>query len=218
MIRAVALSADPPVSPELTAVEVGPLSVWTRQVEGPTAQAALVDADLLAAELRAGASPLPVHSSVRYQDASALVADVESRLDELVLALQLVHDHVEIAVRVCRTGPEEPPATTGTEHLQRLAASRRRRGEIARRLAASLGPLVRAVQPLDRPGTESWRGAALVRRSGLPDVPACMASFERGLGSGAKVSCTGPWPAWSFGPDGGAERLMPRPAAARAAW
>ena len=217
MIRAVAVAARPPTVPDLTAIAVGPLSVWFRTVQAAeqAGEALVADADLLAAQLAAGASPLPLHASARYDDTAALAADVTARSAELLDAVTLVQGQVEVAVRVTRAGDDDDSsARTGTEHMRRLVEKHRRDADLRQRLADTLGDLARAVRHLPSRDAQTWRGAALVRRDALGSVPGRVAKLEHDLGPGVRVSCTGPWPAYSFGPGSTAGRLEPVSSAA----
>ena len=210
MIRAVAVAAHPPTSPALSAIPVGGLSVWFRVVDAtdPPSEALLADADLLAAQLDAGASPLPLHASACYVDTDPLVADVTARSAELVDAVALVQGQVEVALRVTWVGDEiDPCARTGADHLRRLVERQRRDADLRQHVEKALGDLARAVRQLPSRDGRTWRGAALVRRGALGSVPSRVAELERGLGPGARVSCTGPWPAYSFGPERAGDRL-----------
>lgn len=203
MIRAVAVAAREPFLSSLTGLAVGSLRVWVRPIgaQEAGAAAAVQDATLLSQALAAGASPLPVRGAAAYPDEAAVVADVEPMLPALVDAVSLVEGCVEVAVRIATGALPAGPALTGTDHLRQLLEERHRDEALYRSVAESFGAAARAVRQVGGSRAGEWRGAALVPREQLATVPERMAELDRRLGADAALSCSGPFPAYSFGPD-----------------
>jgi len=171
------------------------------------AEEALTAADLWAHELvvetLAGTGPvLPARFGSRLPDDAAVVAFVAARVEALRAALSRVRGHAELAVRARRTGRRgsavEPGHGPGTAYLATLSA---RAGWIASLREAVHRPLMALAVDgrWDAARSATWQatGAYLVDAGAVPRFAAAVAGLAGRL-EGTALTCTGPWPPYSF--------------------
>lgn len=147
---------------------------------------------------------LPARYGTALADERAARAALRERREELTRALHEVADAVELAVRATWSDPSAYARTpsSGREYLLgRLQAQRE-----AQRIAERLDPLRSLarrslVRVLPRPSMPLL-AAYLVERDAVTSFDECFRSLSAAV-DGAELSCTGPWPPYSFA-EGGA--------------
>ncbi len=113
--------------------------------------------------------------------------------------LSHVQGAVELSVRGTWAGPNEDDTTsTGTAYMDARLAARRRARELADRVSAQLSPNARdsGVRVLSRPSTPV-SAAFLVDRDLQDRFIDRVRDLDAQLAD-ADLTCTGPWPAYSF--------------------
>lgn len=151
---------------------------------------------------------LPMRFGATVADAKELKAFLRSREEEFVESLAIVRGAVEIGVRADLPVPDpgrEPAGdgaieTSGTEYMRARGRALRSVEQAKERLHGPLKELSRRSLVLEARGARGWDGA--FRGAYLVDGERVEAFASRvdGLGKelGAEVSCTGPWPPYSF--------------------
>jgi hypothetical protein len=155
------------------------------------------------AEMDSGAV-LPVRFGSVLRDAAAVRELLRDRHDELLTQLERIGTAVELSVRLVWPTPAPPPDAPGVESqsgtaymLARLAPQRRAR-EMAERLHAGLDQIARDVRYFLLVGpTVPVKASFLVDRERIEEFVTRVRSFETAF-ENVRLSCTGPWPAYSF--------------------
>jgi hypothetical protein len=180
----------------LETIAEGPLvAVLSRHAQAPDEPAldALLAHERVVESLMAERAVLPMRFGTRPSSADSVREALVERRDVLLEALDRVRGRVELAVRAMQ--PAAPAAAvSGVEYLRaRLAA--------ARTLAALHEPLaahaVAARRWPRRSAQELLRTSYLVDEPSVADFRSVVESLEREHPEAA-LSCTGPWPAYSF--------------------
>jgi hypothetical protein len=175
-------------------------------------------ADLLAHErvveaLTEAGPVLPARYGSRLPDDAAVARSLEDG-DRWLSALAAVRGRVELAVRAVERAGQAPPqagaapapATAGTRpghvYLARLAARSDVQTRLRDRVHAPLAEVAAAAVWRDPRGVdEPGRGSYLVDRGKVAQMQQlCSALAEE---PGLTVTCTGPWPPYSFSTPGG---------------
>jgi hypothetical protein len=155
---------------------------------------------------------LPVRYGTRVAGNTDAAQALQARHDQLAEALEFVRGAVEVAVRAAVAGgspsPKRTPARpgsgsgsssgSGSEYLRARAHDVTARERAARVVHEPLAALARAhsLRPPSLSG-ELLCAAYLVDRAGLDGFVARLAELQRGNAELA-ISCTGPWPPYSF--------------------
>lgn len=205
------------------ALDVGPLTVWLSDVDGPPAADLLAIGrhdDVVRSASRAGAAA-PLRFGAWAPDEAALRHRIDESRASIESTLQTVADCVEMGIRVVRadevpSGIPEPDggeafatgraaAGTGRAYLRALAgahAARLRRREaqdaLARRLAEALSPLVRAHRLSYLAPPEVVALAHLVRVGDESEYRRRVEESAARQGGAVELHVTGPWPPYSF--------------------
>lgn len=193
----------------LRAIESGPL----RAVASEHAVAPEPDEDLLWAHERVvealmeGATILPMRFGSTVETPAELVATLERRRDEFLASLERVRGAVELSVRaLLPSGAEpesaEPPlsgeAGPGTAYLLERARRQRRDEEVAELIHRPLVALARRSAQRSGSGEGRVFKAAYLVDGGLVEAfGERVGKLNETLGD-VRVSCTGPWPPYSF--------------------
>jgi hypothetical protein len=140
---------------------------------------------------------LPLRYGTTLREESELERVLEERADEFRGLLDQVRGRVELALRVMAADGDEPeqPASSGRAYMETLA--RRRRSADA--AVAALEPLERVAEAAvkrEKAG-DLTRLAFLVDRDGVEAFNARLDEL-RGEHPELQVTCTGPWPPYSF--------------------
>lgn len=157
-----------------------------------------------------GGAVLPVRFGSVLSDASAVRGLLRARRGELLAQLDRVDAAVELSVRAfwpSAVPPEEAEPSvdasrtdggSGTAYLLARLGSERRARDLADRLHEELDGLARDARyrVLLRPGVPVT-AAFLVDHDRVEEFVARVQSLEATIDS-AFLSCTGPWPAYSF--------------------
>lgn len=159
-------------------------------------------------ELMAAATVLPLRfgSSVeRTEELTALLAERRSAFEA---ALERVRGAVELGVRAelpepAATNPPRRPGSprSGTAYLLERAQRERREREAVDVVHRPLAALARRSAPLRPADPHRFKAAYLVEEGALEAFGARVAELNAEL-AGVRVSCTGPWPPYSFVGDG----------------
>jgi gas vesicle protein GvpL/GvpF len=188
-------------------IESGPLAA----VASEHAQAPEPEEDVLWAheqvveELMSAATVLPLRFGSRVEGPEALAAMLADRRQEFLASLARVRGAVEVSVRaeLPAAGDDRPlrrpgPAGSGTAYLLERAERERGEREAVELVHRPLAALARSsAQPPAPPGSRQFKAAYLVDQGSLEAFGARVAELNAGL-EGARVSCTGPWPPYSF--------------------
>lgn len=160
-------------------------------------------------ELGERATILPMRFGSTVPDRAALLDLLESRGEEFFAALERVRGAVELSVRAELAAPSEPSqvevpadAQPGKTYMLERARVRRSQLDGAERIHAPLTALARRshLQP-EGADPNVFKAAYLVDRDGV----ASFAGRVGELGEDTEVlriSCTGPWPPYSFVAEG----------------
>jgi hypothetical protein len=194
----------------LRAIECGPV----RAVVSEHAVAPEPGEDLLWAhervveELMEGATILPMRFGTTVEGPEALIAMLEQRREEFNAALEGVRGAVELSVRAELPSVAEPedaelPLTAehsgpGTAYLLERAYSQRRGEEAAELIHRPLAALARRSMRKGGGGDpRAFKAAYLVDEGTVKAFGARVDRLNATLVD-IKVSCTGPWPPYSF--------------------
>jgi hypothetical protein len=153
-------------------------------------------------ELMTFGTILPLRFGSSVERAEALVAMMADRREEFLDALERVRGSVEISVRAELPGldPEgfESPPPSGTAYLLKRAERERRSRDAAELIHRPLAALARrSTQPAGAPDTRQFKAAYLVDEAEMAAFGKRVEALNRDL-DGFRVSCTGPWPPYSF--------------------
>jgi hypothetical protein len=151
---------------------------------------------------------LPARFGEAFADDAALIDRIAGRTSGIADALALVHGCVQMTLRVFGDpGPPEeradPTGGPGTRYLE----ARRREQERSRSLP-EIDPLRETLRPLLRAERIERQEAGRLLGTAYHLVPrertgAYLAVLEKAGGEigGRKISASGPWPPYAFGPD-----------------
>jgi hypothetical protein len=194
----------------LRAVVAGPIAaVVSTHARAPEArEETLWQHEAVVERLMEDAAVLPLRFGTTVADEEDLVALLRSREAEFVDLLAAVRGAVELSVRAELpqsapapvAGGEELAPPSGTEYMRERGRALRSRERAIDELHKPLRALARRSQVLEARGGLRWagdfRGAYLVDAD---RVEAFAAEVDRLAGElGAEISCTGPWPPYSF--------------------
>jgi hypothetical protein len=152
---------------------------------------------------------LPIRYGTRVSDEAAAGEAIEANHDRLVRSLEFVRGAVEVSVRVLvvdqalvgerRTAPVGRAAgTSGAEYLRARAHQAAAQADAARVVHEPLSAVARAqvTRPPSLPG-EMLRAAYLIARDEVQSFSALVSTLQT-ENPGLRLTCTGPWPAYSF--------------------
>jgi hypothetical protein len=151
--------------------------------------------------LMAGHDVLPMRFGARLADDEAVAVLLRAREGELRRGLLRVAGGIELGIRATPSAPA-PERSTGSCYLDGLKRRDELAGELQRRIEHALAPLARDSRfsrPRYAAGTVA--SAHLVERERLEEFRARAAALAEELDSAA-LSCTGPWPPYSFAEPG----------------
>ncbi|HVY95973.1 MAG TPA: GvpL/GvpF family gas vesicle protein [Solirubrobacterales bacterium] len=156
-------------------------------------------------ELMESATILPLRFGSSVERAESLTALLEERREEFLTALERVRGAVEVGVRAELPQPEPEGAARprgspgpGTAYLLERAREERRGREAAELVHRPLAALARRSAPALGPSDpRRFKVAYLVDQGALDAFASRVTELNAGL-AGAKISCTGPWPPYSF--------------------
>jgi hypothetical protein len=188
-------------------VESGPLAAVVSEHElAPEPEEDVLWAhEQVVEELMAAATLLPLRFGSRVAGEEKLTALLAERREEFLAALERVRGAVEVAVRAELPVPEAaaaPPrpaaAGSGTAYLLERARQERRGREAVELVHQPLARLARRSALRSGPSDpRHFKAAYLVDEGALEAFGARVAELDSGL-EGIRVSCTGPWPPYSF--------------------
>lgn len=194
----------------LRAIECGPLqAVVSEHAVAPEPGEGLLWAhERVVEELMEGATILPMRFGTTVEGPEALVAMLEPRREEFVAALERVRGAVELSVRAELPNAAEPddaePSFTaehsgpGTAYLLERAYSQRRGEEAAELIHRPLAALARrSIQKAGSGDPRAFKAAYLVDKRTVEAFGKRVGRLNATLGD-IRVSCTGPWPPYSF--------------------
>jgi hypothetical protein len=141
---------------------------------------------------------LPLRYGTRLPDQQQLKAALDERGAEFEQLLDLVRDRVELAVRVLdeRRGERPREVRSGREYMRSLA-DRRRRVERACAVIEPLEGTALAARRRESSGDDLVRWAFLVERDAVDRFSAHVEDL-RVSHPELRMTCTGPWPPYSF--------------------
>jgi hypothetical protein len=143
---------------------------------------------------------LPVRYGTHVADEAAAAQALAERHEQLAGALEFVRGAVELAVRVLGTSQTKdvPRPASGGEYLRGLAANAASSDAATEAVHGPLSSLARAhvVRPGQRRG-ELLVAAYLVGRDDVDRFAAEVAALDR-RNPEFTLTCTGPWPPYSF--------------------
>jgi hypothetical protein len=157
-------------------------------------------------ELMEGATILPMRFGSTVESPEALAALLKERQEEFVGSLERVRGAVELSVRAqlpAAAGPEEGarPAwrsQPGTAYLLERARRQRCSEDAAQRIHRPLAALARRSVPRAGAGERgAFKAAYLVDEESVEAFGERVGELNSALAD-TKVSCTGPWPPYSF--------------------
>lgn len=141
---------------------------------------------------------LPARFGTAFADEAALATALERDQEQLAERLDSVRGCVELAVRVSLPATESAPPQGGREYLSAQLASQRQRQAVAEQTLIPLAALaVRSHSRTGDPRAGTLTASYLVRAGEVEGF----AERVRGLASRhteLSLSCTGPWPPYSF--------------------
>jgi gas vesicle protein GvpL/GvpF len=152
-------------------------------------------------ELMSLATILPLRFGSRVERAETLIETMAERREEFLAALERVRGAVEISVRAelpaLRT--DDPPRRpqSGTAYLRQRAERERRERDAAELVHRPLATLARRCAPARARDPRQFKAAYLVEQAGMEAFGDRVGELNDGL-EGVRVSCTGPWPPYSF--------------------
>jgi hypothetical protein len=158
-------------------------------------------------ELMEGATILPMRFGSTVDRPEALLAMLEQRGDEFIASLERVRGAVELSVRaqlpsVTESVDAESRLTRhfgpGTTYLLERARHQRRGEEAVELIHRPLAALARrSVQKVGSGDPHGFKAAYLVDDGAVEAFAERVENLNATLGD-RKVSCTGPWPPYSF--------------------
>ncbi|MFP5388618.1 MAG: GvpL/GvpF family gas vesicle protein [Thermoleophilia bacterium] len=203
---------DSRVEPQLTGLHGAPL----QRIEGgelaalvsehPVApeldEEVLWEHEQVVEELMPLATILPLRFGSSVERAEALVAMMAERREEFLESLDRVRGAVELSVRAELPPPrvEDPPPRprSGTDYLMQRAERERREREAVELVHRPLAALAKCSMPPAGPhDPRQFKAAYLVEKAGVEEFGSRVSELNAGL-EDVRVSCTGPWPPYSF--------------------
>jgi gas vesicle protein GvpL/GvpF len=153
-------------------------------------------------ELMSLATILPLRFGSSVERAEALVAMMAERREEFLESLDRVRGAVELSVRAELPAPRaegpQPRPHSGTAYLLQRAERERREREAVELVHRPLAALARCSMPPAGPNDpRQFKAAYLVEEAGVEEFGSRVSELNAGLGD-VRVSCTGPWPPYSF--------------------
>jgi hypothetical protein len=156
-------------------------------------------------DLMSSATILPLRFGSSVERPDDLIAMLTERREEFVDALERVRDAVELSVRVelavsSPQGPERasPRPRSGTAYLLERAEQERRGSEAVDLVHRPLVRLARrCTSPVSTRDPSRFKAAYLVDEGATERFGERVDELNADL-EGVKVSCTGPWPPYSF--------------------
>lgn len=148
------------------------------------------------------ATILPLRFGSSVERAEALIVMMTERREEFLEALERVRGAVEISVRaeLPAPGAEDPPPRpgSGTAYLLQRAERERRGRDAVELVHRPLAALARAcVPPVSPHDSRQFKAAYLVEERGVEEFGNRVGELNSAI-EDARVSCTGPWPPYSF--------------------
>ena len=161
--------------------------------------------------LMEGATILPMRFASTVEGPAALVAMLEQRRQEFIAALERVRGAVELSVRAELPGDPEPadpePVAAeprlmrhfgpGTSYLLERARDQRRGEDAAELIHRPLVALARRSKRTAGGDPHAFKAAYLVEEDAVESFGQRVGRLNATLGD-INVSCTGPWPPYSF--------------------
>jgi Gas vesicle synthesis protein GvpL/GvpF len=193
----------------LRAIECGPVqAVVSEHAAAPDPGEDLLWAhERVVEELMEGATILPMRFGTIVEGPEALVAMLEPRREELDTALERVRGAVELSVRAELPSVAEPvdveplpagPPGPGTAYLLERAGRQRRGEEAAELIHRPLAALARrSMRKAGGGDPRAFKAAYLVDEGTVAAFGVRVDRLNATLGD-VRVSCTGPWPPYSF--------------------
>jgi Gas vesicle synthesis protein GvpL/GvpF len=155
------------------------------------------------------ASPvLPMRFGTTVEGEDVLIALIEERREQFEVGLERVRGAVELSVRAQLPELTEPASASlpgdaeqpGTTYLLGRARTVRHGEELAETIHQPLAKLARESTRRRHPGAPAaFRAAYLVEARSVGPFGEAVAALNDRLAD-VKVSCTGPWPPYSFVP------------------
>jgi hypothetical protein len=140
---------------------------------------------------------LPARFASILDDDAAVLEMLQARREQLTAVLEHTRGAVELALRAMWEQPPEPESQTGAGYMKARLQLRQR----GREVAAELMPLDKLSRSsrcqLPARPQEPLRCAYLVDRELIDDFVASVEQLDHRLPN-VQISCTGPWPAYSF--------------------
>lgn len=195
-------------SAPLLAVECGPIqAIVSEHAVAPEPDEGLLWAhEQVVEELMAGSAILPMRFGTTVEGPEVLLAMLEQRREEFVAALERVRGAVELSVRAelpSTAEPNEEPVLTkaagpGTAYLFERARRQRRSEAVADLIHQPLAVLARRSEVKAGYGDpRQFKAAYLVDEDAVETFGERVGKLNDTLGD-IRVSCTGPWPPYSF--------------------
>jgi hypothetical protein len=156
-------------------------------------------------DLMSFATILPLRFGSSVGRAEELIAMLAERREEFVDALARVRGAVEISVRAeLPTLPAEDPSRlpapprSGTAYLLERAEREQRGKDAAELVHRPLASLARrCTPPVSTRGARRFKAAYLVEEAAVERFGERVGELNANL-AGVRISCTGPWPPYSF--------------------
>jgi len=153
-------------------------------------------------DLMSQATVLPLRFGSTVERAEALSAMLAERREEFLQSLERVRGAVELSVRAELPAPSVETASvrprSGTAYLQERAERERREREAVELVHRPLAALARSSMPPGSPrDPRRFKAAYLVEESSVEAFGNRVGQLNADL-EGVRVSCTGPWPPYSF--------------------
>ena len=158
-------------------------------------------------ELMEGATILPMRFGSTVDRPEAVVAMLEQRREEFTASLEQVRGAVELSVRAQLPSVAEPVDAEsrltrhfgpGTAYLLERAHHQRRGEDAAELIHRPLAALARrSMQKAGSGDPHGFKAAYLVDQGAVEAFAERVGNLNATLGD-LKVSCTGPWPPYSF--------------------
>lgn len=153
-------------------------------------------------DLMSSATILPLRFGSSVERAEDLIAMLAERREEFMDALERVRGAVELSVRAeLPQAPAEDPVPrphSGTAYLMERAEQERRGKRAVELVHQPLAALARdSVPPVSTHDSHQFKAAYLVDAGRVEQFGSRVGKLNADL-QGPRVSCTGPWPPYSF--------------------
>jgi hypothetical protein len=154
-------------------------------------------------DLMSSATILPLRFGSSVERSEDLIAMLAERREEFMDALERVRGAVELSVRaelpvVSPAEGSSPRPRSGTAYLMERAEQERRGRSAVELVHRPLAALARhSVAPVGTHDPHQFKAAYLVDAERVEDFGSRVGELNTDLG-GTRVSCTGPWPPYSF--------------------